>query len=139
MNLPGMRWALALAFAALASCASLPAHINAELEQPTQTAGDPFAARLPLLKPSVPVNPAPSRTWAAPPESVLKSGQLLLWGKRDASALLVGLFAQEFRPWSHIGIVSVEADGVYVYETNSAFLSTSDAPPPNPQPAACAT
>ena len=125
------RWAFALLFLALAGCASfaLPPHISAELDVPTQSTLDPYAVRPNFLQPVKAAGTAPRRTWSPPPESALKSGQLLVWGKRDAAALFVGLFAEEFRPWSHIGIVSVEADGVYVYETNSAFVSTSDGPP----------
>lgn len=125
------RAALVLGMVALAGCASfsLPAHISAELDQPAERFADPYAVRLPLLRPVVSANGGPRGAWAPPPESALKTGQLMVWGKRDAAALFVGLFAEEFRPWSHIGIVSVEPDGVYVYETNSAFISTSDAPP----------
>lgn len=124
-----MQWVLGLVLAALAGCASLPAHINAELEPPAHTVADPYAARLPLLELVTAGDQHQRRTWSPPSESALRSGQLLVWGKRDAAALFVGLFAQDFRPWSHIGIVSVEADGVYVFETNSAFISRADQPP----------
>ncbi|MEX1166084.1 MAG: hypothetical protein WEK74_04320 [Hydrogenophaga sp.] len=120
---------MGLLLAVLAGCASLPAHISAELESPRYAAEDPYAARAPSVKALALTSPGARGPWSPPAESSLKSGQLLVWGKRDAGALFVGLFAQEFRPWSHIGIVSVEADGVYVFETNSAFLSSSDAPP----------
>lgn len=122
-------WATALTIAALAGCASLPPHIDAELKN-TGAAGPNLYAPRPFspLPPRVHHNSfAPN--WQPPPLSALKSGQLLVWGKRNAAALFVGLFAQDFRPWSHIGIVSVEADGVYVYETDSAFVSTSEKPP----------
>lgn len=123
------RWAIGLVFVGLAGCASLPAHVNAELEQSSQSEPDHYAVRQPLLQPVVARAGGADRRWAPPPESALKSGQLLVWGKRDAAGLFVSLFAQDFRPWSHIGIVSVEADGVYVYDTNSAFVSFSDTPP----------
>lgn len=122
-------WLLVCAFAALAGCASLPAHIGAELELPTTTEPNPYAVNPAWQMPTPVANKSSRPTWSPPPVSALKSGQILVWGKRDAAALFVGMFAQEFRPWSHIGIVSVEADGVYVFETNSAFESSADKPP----------
>lgn len=123
-------WLIAAAVSALAGCASLPAHIGTELAKPgIAAAPDPYAVNPAWRQTTAAVAGKTRFTGAPPPTSSLKSGQLLLWGKRDASALFVGLFAQTFRPWSHIGIVSVEADGVYVFETNSAFVSTSDGPP----------
>jgi hypothetical protein len=119
-----------LMLAGLAGCASLPAHVNAELVQSSPTEPDHYAVRQPLARPAAAsAASAQGITWAPPPESALKNGQLLVWGKRDAAGLFVSLFAQDFRPWSHIGIISVEADGVYVYDTNSAFVSFSDTPP----------
>lgn len=111
---------------ALAGCATLPPPLAIELRvADAERAAGPFRPREPL--PARVAQPVVAEALArAPQASQLVSGLVLVWSSPGASGLFVGLFGETFMPWTHIGVVSVEADGVFVYDTNAALsLSTS--------------
>jgi hypothetical protein len=112
---------------ALAGCATLPPPLAAEL-RPSEAAlaTGPFRLREPLPATAAPVSTeAPGR---APEAAQLVSGLVLVWSNPDAAGLFVGLFSEPFLPWTHIGLVSVEPDGVFVYDTNAGLSLTAEGP-----------
>lgn len=112
----------------LGGCATtLPAPLAAELRLPeAELATGPFRLREPLPDTAAPLSSGtPGR---APPASQLVSGLVLVWSNPGATGLFVGLFSEPFLPWTHIGIVSVEADGVFVYDTNAGLSLTEEGP-----------
>lgn len=116
-------WLLA---AWLAGCASLPDEMQREMDPPTADERSPFAGAAPAPEPARPVRPAAVRSLTAPAPSRLVSGQLLVWSNPGATGLFVGLFAESFSPWTHIGVIAVEPDGVFVYDANASLqISTS--------------
>lgn len=133
MNAPGLRQVLLTGLLwgllALTGCTSLPEPVALELAPLRADETDAFAA---------PPAPAPvsESHWAvaaehrghAPAETALATGQLLVWANRQAVGLFVGLFADEFLPWTHIGVVSVEPDGVWIYDTNAALMALPGVP-----------
>lgn len=118
-------WGLSLA---LAGCATLPAPLATELRvADAERASGPFRLREPL--PAVVAAPAPvGALGRAPQASQLVSGLVLVWSSPGASGLFVGLFSEPYLPWTHIGLVSVEPDGVFVYDTNAGLSLTAEGP-----------
>lgn len=112
----------------LGGCATtLPAPLAAELRLPeAELATGPFRLREPLPDTAAPVPSGTPRR--APPASQLVSGLVLVWSNPGATGLFVGLFSEPFLPWTHIGIVSVESDGVFVYDTNAGLSLTEEGP-----------
>lgn len=111
----------------LGGCATLPPPLAAELWATEDAlATGPFRLRepLPAVTPPLPAESAVQ----APPASQLVSGLLLVWSSPGATGLFVGLFGEPFMPWTHIGVVSVEPDGVFVYDTNAALSLTTEGP-----------
>ncbi len=110
----------------LTACALLPAPVADEVAPPrpgdtgryvVRPTGDPRQAAFPAAGLAAQPRAAPT---AAPPPSRLATGQLLGIANTTGLGMLIGLFPQRFQRWSHIGIVSVEADGVWVYDMNEA-------------------
>lgn len=113
----------------MVGCASLPADVQREMASPVPSERNPFAPA--SLTSNAPERPRGGRngTHAEPPTvQHLASGQLLVWSNTDAAGLFVSLFAAEFSPWTHIGVVSVESDGVFVYDTNANLQVMADSP-----------
>ena len=116
-------WLLA---AWLAGCASLPDEMQREMDPPSAAERSPFAGAVPVPETARPGRPVAVRPLAAPAPSSLVSGQLLLWSNPGATGLFVGLFAETLSPWTHIGVIAVEPDGVFVYDANASLeISTS--------------
>ncbi len=121
------RWFQSFAFVgalALVGCSSLPAPVVNELAPLKEGESDAYAVSptsIFLSKSNWEV--AAEHRSHAPPESELVSGRVLVWANREAVGLFVGLFADKFLPWTHIGIISVESDGVWVYDTNAIRIS----------------
>jgi hypothetical protein len=111
----------------LIGCATLPPPLAAELRPPEAAlASGPFRLREPLPAVAAPV--AGEATGQAPAASQLVSGLVLVWSNPAAAGLFVGLFGEPFLPWTHIGLVSVEPDGVFVYDTNAGLSLTAEGP-----------
>ena len=117
-------WALVLA-----GCSWLPEPVLLELAPLQKGESDAFA-------PPPTLTLASESNWEvaaehrsqAPPESELVSGRVLVWANREAVGLFVGLFTEKFLPWTHVGIISVEPDGVWVYDTNAIRISLTGEP-----------
>lgn len=110
---------------ALAGCASLPADVRQEMAASAPGERDPFA-----LRGAPAAVPAAAAVPGAPPPSAsrLASGQLLVWSHPGAAGLFVNLFAEAMTPWTHIGVVSVEPDGVFVYDSNAELRVSAGGP-----------
>jgi hypothetical protein len=116
-------WALILA-----GCSWLPEPVLLELEPLQKGESDAYAAPPILTLASIGSwEVAAEHRSQAPPESELVSGRILVWANREAVGLFVGLFTEKFLPWTHIGIISVEPDGVWVYDTNAIRISLTGA------------
>lgn len=110
-------------------CATLPADIQLEMAPPVASELNPFAPA--ALAPQALTREETGRdvSRAGPPdEKQLTSGQLLVWSNLEAAGLFVNLFAAEFSPWTHIGVISVESDGIFVYDTNANLQVSADRP-----------
>lgn len=112
----------------LAGCLTLPAQVSAELDAAKADEANTYAARVPAainaaappktMRRDVPLNDLP-----------LASGQIVVKDEADAASLFVSLFAEDYAPWTHVGIVSLEADGAVVYDTNGGFIPVPGLPP----------
>jgi hypothetical protein len=110
----------------LVACSSLPEPLAGEMVPPLAGEPDRYALRAPP-----PVHASPQR--AAAPEEVptvdrFVTGQILVSTDPDAISLFVALFAEAFQPWTHMAVVSVEAEGVFVYDTTAGFVTTGGRP-----------
>lgn len=126
MREPLTRWLIAACALAMAGCASLPPDVRREMAPGAPGERNPFEARGTL--PPAPARAAPERGAPAPGAERLASGQLLVWSHPGAAGLFVNLFAETFSPWTHIGVVSVEPDGVFVYDSNAELRVSADGP-----------
>ena len=119
----------------LAGCITLPSHVATELDDAKPGELNTYAAH--AAAPMLPVRASLADYGTAhgtargkvPAENTLSSGQILVRDDGDAVSLFVSLFAEEFMPWTHVGIISVEADGVYVYDTNGGLYPVPGLPP----------
>jgi hypothetical protein len=117
------RWLMPLVLV-LGGCATLPSDVLREMAATAPGERDPFA----LVSPA-PVAQAVAVPGARPPAPhELRTGQLLVWANAGAVGLFVNLFAETFSPWTHIGVVSVESDGVFVYDSNADLQVSADGP-----------
>jgi len=118
------RWFTLVGALALAGCTSLPAPVVHELAPLKEGESDAYAVSPTSMSPlQSNWEVAAEHRSHAPREYELVSGRVLVWANREAVGLFVGLFAEKFLPWTHIGIISVEPDGVWVYDTNAIRIS----------------
>lgn len=118
-------WVAGLSLA-LAGCATLPAPLATELQAGSPQEPDPYRERQPLPAAATPASVGALAT--APDAAHLLSGLILVWSNPDAAGLFIGLFGEPFMPWTHIGVISVEPDGVFVYDTNANLSLTAEGP-----------
>jgi hypothetical protein len=133
------RWlklAALLSFLLLAGCMSFPAHIAAELETPRSGQPNPYAVKkeaFDLAEKAIKAESGIKQPKRYPPPDIsslpLKSGQLVVVDDTRAQGIYVGLFADVYVPWTHIGILSIEADGPVVYDTNASLIPLPGLPP----------
>lgn len=113
----------------LSGCIIMPAQVTAELEDGRPGESNNYAANLQATTPvSAPAKRNASGT-AVPNARSFVSGHILVRDDSDALSLFVSLFAGEFLPWTHVGVISHEADGTYVYDTNGGLLPIPGLPP----------
>lgn len=115
-----LRLAALAIFLGLAGCVALPSHVASEFEDARPGEANIYAS----VKQSAPSPAAAARGTpraTAPSKVTLVSGQILVRDDGDPISLWVSLFAGEFMPWTHVGIISVEADDVYVYDTRGGL------------------
>lgn len=65
-----------------------------------------------------PVAPVPARWHGLP----LETGQLIVIENPGATSLFLSLITHDFEPYLHIGVISLEADQPYVYESMGAVM-----------------
>lgn len=118
-------FALLLA-AVLSACSALPDPVAGEMEPPRSGERDRYAPRIPQPPRATP--PRAAAAEAVPALDRFATGQILVSTEPDAISLFVSLFAAEFQPWTHMAVVSVEADGVFVYDTTAGFVTTGGRP-----------
>lgn len=113
----------------LSGCIVIPTQVGAELEDGRPGESNNYAVNSQTATPvSIPTKRSASGT-VAPDVRSLVSGQILVRDDGDAISLFVSLFAEEFLPWSHIGVISQEADGTYVYDANGELFPVPGVPP----------
>jgi hypothetical protein len=123
----GLLWVALL----MGACASLPGDIRSEMAPTAPGERDPYAMRSTAPGPALArVGPQAVPVPGQPPPlpAALRTGQLLVWSNPQAAGLFVNLFAQTFSPWTHVGVVSVEPDGVFVYDSNAELQISADGP-----------
>jgi hypothetical protein len=124
----------------LTGCLALPAYISAELAPAKAGESNSYAARPTVgersgrgsaapVSNTVPPNHPDTRRDVSRRDLPLASGQIVVMDDGDATGLFVSLFAEEYVPWSHVGIVAIEADGPVVYDTNGGFVPVPGLPP----------
>ncbi len=112
--------ALAALLCLLAGCVSLPALVATELRPPAADAPNAFAvqaARVGLAA----AKPLPSRGAFVLPKG-LEHGQIVVSENGGAVSLFYSLFAAEYRPWVHAGILAIEGGEAVVYEAVGSFV-----------------
>lgn len=121
-------WAMGLVVLALTGCATLPPPLAAELRAGLAQGPDPYRLRTPPPVVPVAAPDAVAHLARAPDPGQLVSGLVLVWSNPGATGLFVGLFGEPFMPWTHIGLIAVEPDGVFVYDTNANLSLTDQGP-----------
>ncbi len=59
----------------------------------------------------------------------LKSGQIVVSGSQSTMGIVLAVMAENFSPYEHAGVLSIEADGVYVYEQFASTRPHMSGPP----------
>lgn len=114
----------------LAGCLALPANVAAELDAARPGETNPYATRVPSNAIANATESARrTRRGVSLQDLPLASGQIVVMDDGDATGLFVSLFAEEYLPWSHVGIVVIEADGPVIYDTNGGFFPVPGLPP----------
>ena len=108
----------------LAGCITLPSPIKAEIKTPASEEPNAYARAPSATDAAFPLPPATREkprvinAQALP----LESGQIVVRDDGDVISLFVSLFAQEYVPWSHVGLASVENGETVIYDMT--FLVT---------------
>jgi hypothetical protein len=109
----------------LAGCITLPPQIMTEIRAPEPAEPNAYARAPAATDAAFPVPPPAKgdkpREFNAG-ELPLESGQILVRDDGDAISLFVSLFAQEYVPWSHVGLVSIENGEPVVYDMTFSVL-----------------
>lgn len=98
-----------------AGCVTFPSPMTSELNAAAPSEIHAFRARTTsaALPVSRPPRPKSFDTTGLP----LASGQLVLRDDGDALGFFMNLFAEDFHPWTHVGVLSIEGGKPYVYDT----------------------
>lgn len=118
-------------------CLVLPEQIAAEMSPARPGEPNPFArSAVPAAATAfnavisearastVPLRHAPLLT-----DLPLASGQLVLSNQTSPNGYFTSLFALEYQPWTHVGILSLEADGPVVYDSDGDIQPIPGFPP----------
>ena len=119
-------------------CSVIPVRVAAELAPPARGEFNPFAPRHDRAsndRSGNVVAERPSRVpavWYQMPaleELPLANGQIIAMDGRDPHGFFATMFAVEYQPWTHLGIVAIEADGPVVYDVNGSLFFLPGASP----------
>ena len=119
-------------------CSVIPVRVAAELAPPARGEFNPFAPRHDRAsndRSGNVVAERPSRVpavWYQMPaleELPLANGQIIAMDGREPHGFFATMFAVEYQPWTHLGIVAIEADGPVVYDVNGSLFFMPGASP----------
>lgn len=110
------------ALAALASCVTLPDRIAFELRPPAEEEQHAFGGEVAAVAAPAPAPPARQRRELDARTLPLANGQIIVSEAGGAMSLFYSLFAADFAPWVHAGIVAIEDGQAVVYEANGDFV-----------------
>jgi hypothetical protein len=124
LSLPVIAGSISVAL--LSGCVSFPATIAAELELPKSGQPNPYDTNKETLELSEKTRKAvkSAKEHPAPDAGTLplRSGQLVVVDDMQGLGLYTGLFADAYVPWTHIGVLSIEAGELLVYETTATLI-----------------
>ncbi len=112
--------AAALALAALAGCVTFPDIVARDLRDAAEGEPAPFAARDPSA--SAPGLFEWKRGEIDARRLPFADGQIVVSESGGAMSLFFSLFARDYAPWVHAGIVAIEGGEPFVYEANGDFF-----------------
>lgn len=108
----------ALLCVAATGCSILPASVDAEFAPPAPGEANPYGSRLKMPLPPAATPEAEAFVLPKLSDLPLASGQIIAVDDTAGVAMLHTLFASEFKPWVHLGIVVIEPEGPVVYDVN---------------------
>lgn len=118
-------------------CLVLPEQIATEMSPARPGEANPFArSAVPAAATAFNAAISEARASAVPlrhapllTDLPLASGQLVLSNQTGPNGYFVSLFASEYQPWTHVGILSLEADGPVVYDSDGDLQPIPGFPP----------
>jgi hypothetical protein len=121
------RLAAGAAIAALAGCVTLPDRVALDLRPPSAAEPQAFGGE---ADSAVAPLPSTQRRRKFDERSLpLAHGQIIVSESGGSMSLFYSLFAVDYLPWVHAGIVAIEAGEAVVYEADGDFFPVPGLPP----------